>query len=145
MKLTTQSLLEGMAEALDERIRPMIADSFTADATRMAASVVRIAARASDEAAAIRVEENARIRGLLAQGAAMVSESTLAARLDAASKSGDPGYRISQLDRANGDLRLDLIALHSWLEDNRSPAALQLDAEIWRAMRDFEMARAPRA
>lgn len=145
MKLTTQSLLEGMAEALDERIRPMIADPFTADAARMAASVVRIAARSCDDAAAIRVEENARIRALLAQGAALVDQPVLAASLAEAAAGKDPGYRISELDRENGMLRRNLIALHAWLEDSGSAVASELHAEIWRALRDCEMARAPRA
>lgn len=145
MRLTTQSLLEGLAEALDERIRPMIADPFTADATRMAASVVRIAARAHDDAAAIRVEENARIRGLLARGAELVDDARLGERLAGAAATIDPGYRISELDRANADLRQALIALHAWLEDHRTLAAAELDVDIWRALRDFETARAPRA
>ena len=145
MKLTTQALLAGMAEALDERIRPAIADPFTADAARMAASVVRIAALASDDAAAIRVEENARIRLLLERGAAAVGDASLAGRLASAAARPDPGYRISELDAANGELRMALIALHAWLEEHRSPAAAELDIEIWRALRDFEMARAPRA
>lgn len=145
MRLTTDTLLEGLADALADRIRPMIADPFTADATRMAAAVARIAGRAADDAAAIRVAENASIRLLLGEGAVLVEEQTLAQRLAQSAASADPGYRISELDAETGRLRRDLIALQVRLEEHPCAAANVLSQKIWRALRDFEAARAPRA
>jgi hypothetical protein len=133
MKLTADKVLEGVADALRDQIAPELTDAFAADAARMAASLITIIGRAGDDAAAIRVAENARIRELLGEGG----------RMDAAA-SVDPGLRISELDAENGRLRALLVEMHARVELDDSPEARALDQAIWRALRDFEMARAPR-
>jgi hypothetical protein len=144
MKLTGTRVLEGVAEALRSQVSPNLTDGFASDAARMAQALVLIVGRAGDDAAAIRVEENARMRALLSQGANLAS-GDFAMRLADAARSADPGLRISELDVETGRLRLLLVELHAWLEDQQAAEARALDREIWRALRDFEMARAPRA
>lgn len=144
MKLTHATVLEGVADALREQFSPQLADSFASEAARMAQSLIAIVGRAGDDAAAIRVEENARMRAIFADAAGL-AEGDLAAWLSEAAQSSDPGLRISELDAETGRLRVLLVELHAWLEQQESSAARRLDQLIWRAMRDFEMARAPRA
>jgi len=145
MKLTHATMLEGVAEALRDQIAPRLEDGFSREAVRMAQSLILIASRATDDAAAIRVEENARIRVLCGEGAVLVDSRELRETLVQIARSADPGLKISELDRENGRLRLHLIELHAWLEGHPGPDADALSQSIWRSLRDFELARAPRA
>jgi hypothetical protein len=144
MRLTAATVLEGVADALRDQIAPGLEDAFAKEAARMAQALIAIAGRAGDDAAAIRVEENARMRALFAQAAGVVAGGDLAARLREAAGSADPGLRIGELDAETGRLRLLLVELQDALEDSGEPAAQALGQAIWRALRDFEMARAPR-
>lgn len=144
MKLTAATVLEGVADALRDQVSPQLNDAFAGEAARMAQSLIAIVGRAGDDAAAVRVAENARMRAIFADVGA-IAGGDLATRLSEAAKSSDPGLRISELDAETGRLRTLLVELHAWLELQESPEARRLDGEIWRAMRDFEMARAPRA
>jgi hypothetical protein len=143
MKLTAETVLAGVADALRDQIAPNLDDAFAAEAARMATSLITIAGRAGDDAAAIRVAENARMRAIFAQGAEVADEG-LKGQLTEAARSADPGLRISELDAETGRLRTLLVELHTWLEAQDRHEAKALDQEIWRALRDFEMARAPR-
>ena len=141
MRLTHETVLEGVATALRDQIAPNLTDAFAGDAARMAQSLISIVRLAGDDAAAIRVEENARMRALLGQGGELLGD----AELTAAAQSRDPGLKISELDAETGRLRLLLVDLHCRIEVEKTPAARALDQAIWRALRDFETARAPRA
>lgn len=144
MKLTSATVLEGMIEALRDQIAPQLTDGYAKEAVRMAGSLIAIAGRAGEDAAAIRVEENARMRAIFAEAADVMSDAGLLARLREAAQSQDPGLRISQLDAENGRLRKLLVELHAWLEERSGPEVRRLDQAIWRAIRDAEMVRAPR-
>lgn len=144
MKLTAAAVVEGVVDALRDQVAPRLDDAFASEAARMAQSLIAIVGRAGDDAAAIPVAENARMRAIFAE-AADVAEGNLAARLAQAGQGSDPGLRISELDAETGRLRLLLIELHTWLEQQQDGEARRLGREIWIAMRDFEMARAPRA
>ena len=141
MRLTHETVLEGVAVSLREQIAPNLSDAFAADAARMAQMLITIVSRASDDAAAIRVDENARMRELLGQGGVLLDDTELVE----AGLSADPGLKISQLDAETGRLRILLVSLQTRLELQDAPEALALDQAIWQALRDFEMARAPRA
>ncbi|MBU6267439.1 MAG: hypothetical protein KGN34_07860 [Sphingomonadales bacterium] len=144
MKLTAETVLDGVTDGLRDQIAPLLQDGFAREALRMAQSAIAIVARGMDDAVAIRVTENARIRDLLGQGAAVAGDD-LSARLAAAAASRNPGLRISQLDVECDRLRRLLIELHAWLEQHDGEAARALDRAIWQALREFEAARAPRA
>jgi hypothetical protein len=145
MKLTATTVLEGVAVALREQISPRLNDSFAADVARIAQTLVSIVARAGDDAVCIRVQENARMRALFAKAQQVIGDGDLASRLKQAAQSTDPGLKLSELDAETGRLRKLLIELHGELEDRSETQARALDQEIWRAMREFEQARAPRA
>ncbi len=144
MKLTHAQVLEGVIEALRDQIAPGLDDAFAKEAARMAGSLIAIAGRAGEDAAAIRVEELAAMRAIFAEAAAVVEDAGLAGHLREAALKREPGLRLGQLDAELGRQRLLLVELHAWLEGSDRPEARRLDQAIWRAIRDAEMARAPR-
>lgn len=144
MKLTHVTLLEGLAETLRDRIAPHIEDAFAKEAARMSQALILIAGRAGEDAAAIRVEENASMRAIFGE-AAPLAQGDLARRMGDAAASSDPGLRISELDTETARLRALLVELHVWLEQQDSPEARKLGQSIWQLMHNAEMARAPRA
>ena len=124
MRLTIESALRRIGDLLREDIAPDLRTPFLGQSVRMAGSVLTICANWVDDAAAIRVEENAAIRealGLL--------------------PAPDPGLRISQLDAENHRLRLLLIAAHGAAEEAGDAAR---NAAIWRLLEEIEMKRAQR-
>ncbi len=144
MKLTSATVLEGVIEALRDQIAPGLDDAFAREAARMAGSLIAIAGRAGEDAAAIRVEENARMRAIFGEAAGIVGDASLAMKLKQAAGSSDPGLRLSELDAETGRLRAILVELHGWIESAEGADARRLDHAIWCAMRNAEMARAPR-
>jgi hypothetical protein len=144
MKLTHAEVLEGVIAALRDQIAPELEDGFAREAARMAQSLIAIAGRAGDDAAAIRVAENARMRRIFAEAAGVIADAALAEQLSTAAASSDPGLRLSELDMETGRLRTLHVELHARLEAIDSAAAQSLDRAIWCALRDAEIARAPR-
>jgi hypothetical protein len=144
MNLTIETTLHGIAIALRERIAPAIDDAFVGEVARLTALLLTISANAVDDAAAVRVWENAALRALFADGRSLVDDD-LARRLDQAADSVDPGLRISELDRENGRLRRLLVELHAAVDANESSQKQLFSAKIWRFLREVEDRRAPRS
>lgn len=144
MKLTHATVLEGVIDSLREQVAPGLDDPFAREAARMAGSLIAIAGRAAEDAVAIRVEENARMRGIFGEAAAIAGDAALRGKLEAAASSSDPGLRLGELDGETGRLRSLLVELHAWLEEQDGAEARRLDRTIWLALRDAELARAPR-
>lgn len=145
MKLRTESVLEGIAEALRDRIAPQVSDDYAANAARMAQSLLAIVRLARDDEVALKVEENRRMREIFAEGAEIIEDEQLASRLAAAAASQDPSLRIGELDAETGRLRALLVELHTDLDTRQDDSAIRLGQSIWRALRDIELPRAPRA
>lgn len=124
MRLTIEAALRRIGDLLREDVAPDLATPFLGQSVRMAGSVLTICANWVDDAAAIRVEENARIRAFLGLPPA-----------------SDPGLRISQLDAENHRLRLLLVAAQAAAEDAGDRARV---AAIWTLLEEIEMARAQR-
>lgn len=144
MTLTGDAALHAVARTLREQVSPALQAGFLTDVLRMAANQVEIAARNWDDAAALRVEENAALRTLFDDAAGLVADQVLATELAKAARSVDPGLRISQLDAENGRLRALLVQLHAVVEQDGSDAAQAIDRRIWRLLADIEQRRAPR-
>jgi hypothetical protein len=145
MKLRAETVLEGIAEALRDRIAPQLDDPFAANDARVAQSLLAIIRFARDDEVALKVEENRRLRQIFADAAAAVDDADLRARINAAAASQDPGLRISELDGETGRLRDLVIELHEHVERRQSAEAKRIGQAIWRALRDIEMPRAARA
>ena len=141
--LTLDNALHGVRELLRDRISPAVGDPFAAQMARLSGMLLTICANGVDDAAELRAHENAAIRGILGEAAALV-EAPLAAALKAAAVSHDPGLKISVLDTENHRLRCLLVKAQAALEENTVPAAHALDQRIWRLLESIETMRAPR-
>jgi hypothetical protein len=141
--LTLGNALRGVEELLHDRISPAIGDPFAAQMARLSGMLLRICANSMDDAAELRVEENAEIRRLLREAAELVP-APLASRLHGAAASTDPGLKISVLDAENHRLRVLLVSTQSALESNKDGASLSLDQRIWQLLEAAEAKRAPR-
>jgi hypothetical protein len=124
VRLTIEATLRRIGELLREDVAPDLATPFLGQSVRMAGSVLTICANWVDDAAAIRVEENAKLRAALGLPAA-----------------SDPGLRISQLDAENHRLRLLLVAAHAAAEEAGDAVRV---AAIWKLLEEIELARAQR-
>ena len=146
--LSIDNALHGINELLRDRIAPEVGDPFAAQMARLSCMLLNIAANWVDDAAELRVSENAAIRGLLGEAAALVGAELacgdLAGRLREAAASADPGLKLSVLDGENHRLRLLLVAAQVALEALSGEAALALDQRIWRFLEETEARRAPR-
>lgn len=124
MRLTIEAALRRIGDLLREDVAPDLRTPFLGQSVRLAGSVLTICANWVDDAAAIRVEENAKIRAALGLPAA-----------------SDPGLRISQLDAENHRLRQLLVAAHAAAEEAGERPRV---AAIWALLEEIELARAQR-
>jgi hypothetical protein len=141
--LTLDNALHGVEELLRDRISPAIGDPFAAQMARLSCMLLRICANGVDDAAELRVEENAATRRLLREAAELVP-SPLASRLHEAAASADLSLKISVLDNENQRLRVLLVSAQTILENSKDCAALTLDQRIWQLLEAAEAKRAPR-
>jgi hypothetical protein len=142
MKLTLAAALCAIDQNLRERIAPALHADFAVQSARLASGLLAICAGAVDDAAEVRVAENAMLRTILSDVAPVLG-GTLADQLDDAAKSRDPGLKISVLDRENHRLRLLLIAAQTQIETRQDGFACAMNQRIWRALEEIELRRAP--
>jgi hypothetical protein len=141
--LSIDNALHGLDEFLRDKIAPAISDPYVAPMARLSAMLLRICANGVDDAAELRVRENAAMRAILGEAAALVP-APLSEALRAASGSIDPGLKISMLDAENHRLRVLLVEAQAALEESSDPAAKALDQRMWRLLEAIEARRAPR-
>jgi len=145
MKLRPDTVLEGVAETLRDKIAPKLDDPFAANDLRMAQTLLAIVRLSREDEVALKVEENRRMREIFADAAGAVGDRGLAGRLAEAGRSQDPGLRISELDGETRRLRELLVELHGHADARSDEKAKGISQAIWRALRDIEMPRAARA
>jgi hypothetical protein len=144
MTLSPEMCLRGVIETLQHRITPALTDNFTAESARLAGLILTITTNGIDNAAAIRIAENDAMRALFRDAAPAVDNAALAAKLAAAGSGDGTGYKLSELDADNAQLRARLVELHFAIEKQIGGDARAIDRRIWRMLKDFEAARAPR-
>ncbi len=141
--LALDNAFHGVRELLQDRISPAIGDPFAAQMARLSCLLLKVCANAVDDAAELRVYENAAIREVLAEASYLVTEP-LAAQLRIAAVSTDPGLKISVLDHENNRLRRLLVQCHDVLDGLDDGEAKSLSQKIWRNLESMEAKRAPR-
>jgi hypothetical protein len=132
MTPTAADLLNGCILALSTPPRPEDLGLFTMARLRTVASINKLVALESAEAAAVRVWENAALRSLLADVAPAYAAATDVAAI------GDGDCSIGALDAANAELRRMLIQLHEAAELARDR---DLDRRILKLYRDIAQRR----
>ena len=138
--LTFDNALHGVRELLRDRISPAVGDPFAAQMARLSGMLLT---NGVDDAAELRVEENAAIRKLLGEAAAIMP-APLSDALHAAAASTDPGLKVSVLDGENNRLRTLLVEAQTALEESHDSAANALNQRIWQLLETIEAKRAPR-
>jgi hypothetical protein len=144
MTLSLEMCLRGVIETLQNRITPALTDNFAEESARLAGLVLTITTNGIDDAAAIRIAENDAMRSLFRYATPAVGNAALAAKLSAAGTGDGTGYKLSELDADNAQLRAQLVELHVAIEKQTGDDARAIDRRIWRMLKDFEAARAPR-
>lgn len=149
MKLTMETTLHGIVSALQDQILPAVEAPFAKEVTRLAAMLTAVMANGVDDAAAARIWENDALRTLFKNAGALATDilvtNSLAERLAEASRSVDPGYKISELDAENGRLRNLLVKLHAMVEVREDAESRALDRQIWTLLGAIHERRAPRS
>jgi hypothetical protein len=143
MNLSIETTLHGIAHMLRERIAPAVEDKFAGETARLAEMLLSLSAGWVDDAAAVRVAENARVRALFAEAGSLLADADLAECIAEAAGTNDPGLKISELDRESNRLRRLLTGLHAHLDANDGEKFRAFSRRIWRALAEFEAARAP--
>ncbi|MFC3174375.1 hypothetical protein ACFOD9_08930 [Novosphingobium bradum] len=139
--LTIEMVLGVLADALENRVRPVLAhDPFAAEQVRLSAAALEVAAQQVDGLAAVRIADNDAMRALFGEAAALAG-GDLGDRLAVAARGREPGYRLSELDAEGGRLRLLLVELHAALEDRAGPEAGAMHQRIWRLLAEMEARR----
>lgn len=87
-----------------------------------------------ERAAARRVEENRELRRIFAEALAAVTDAGLRERLALAAKGEETSFTVSDLERANAELRALLIELHAHVESSSTPDARRVEEAIWREL-----------
>lgn len=141
--LSIDNALHGLDEFLRDKIARAISDPYIAPMARLSGMLLRICANSVDDAAELRVDENAAIRTILGEAGSTLG-GALSEQLFVAAASTDPGLKISVLDAENSRLRRLLVEAHKALEDSHNEASQLLDQKIWRLFEAIEAKRAPR-
>jgi len=131
MKPDVDQILRFSAGQLMGGIAPMLSASYSQATVSLLGFMMLLSAREYDRAADIRVAENADLRALFGELAALVSDADLKAKLEAAAGTHDESLKISALNEANYVLRRLLIALQIQIENNPDKHARIAERRIW--------------
>jgi hypothetical protein len=134
VKPDVRRVLEIAAMQLMGQLGPALPTSYQ-QATAMALGAILLTVGEEVERSAQRrVEENAALRRLFEQGAAVVADGILRERLEQEAASRDDDLAVSALEAGNARLRGLLIELHAHVEELDAPGARALDDAIWREL-----------
>ncbi len=134
MKPDMGRLLEVAAGHLMGTTAPLLGDAYEQSNVSVLGMMLMAVGHEHERAAARRVEENGVLRRLFAKAADSAEDGELSARLTAAAASEDADLTVSALEASNAELRGLLVELHAALEEIDSPAARELEAEVWQEL-----------
>ena len=136
MKPDVERTLQLLAQSLLLELGPGLANDYAQKSALLAALLLSSAAEEWDRAAERRAEENRALRELFrAVTERGVEDAALRDRLDAAARATDASLRISELERANAELRALLVELHAHVEELATQDAREIEARIWDELR----------
>jgi hypothetical protein len=136
VKPDVERTLQLLAQSLLLELGPGLPHDYARKSAMLAAMLLASAAEEWDRAAERRAEENRALRELFRAAAGRgVEDAALRGRLAAAARSGDASLRVSDLERANAELRALLVELHAHVEELATPDARELETRIWDELR----------
>jgi len=128
MKPEVDQILGLSAGQLMGQMVPLLPNTFAMGSASLLGIMMTFAAQEYERGADIRATENADMRALFRDAAAMVSDAALKSELVAAAGTRDASLKISALNAANNELRGLLIRLQAHAEDK---GLRELDRRIW--------------
>jgi hypothetical protein len=136
VKPDVERTLQLLARSLLLELGPGLPHDYARKSAMLAAMLLASAAEEWDRAAERRAEENRALREIFRAAAERgVTDAALRERLAAAARSGDASLRVSELERANAELRALLVELHAHVEELATPDAREIEARIWDELR----------
>lgn len=135
MKPTMDHVLISMATTIGLRIIPEISEtSYALGDAKMVGGLAVLLAQEVDRAADVLARENAAMRALFADAAALpVGDQSV--RLAEAGASSDANLRVSVLEAGNAALKTLLIDLHTMVEEVDAEWARHVNRRIWAILR----------
>lgn len=134
MKPSASQVLADLAGLSLRNAAPDIAPAARAGQLGLSALLLGLAAEMWDGAVEILVRENAGIRALLRDGAAVSQDGARRRWLSELAQSRDDSLRVSDLEAANAELKVALIALHAELERRDDDEARALESRLWQEL-----------
>jgi hypothetical protein len=131
MKPDAGHFLGVVAAQLMMNIAPSLATSYEQSNATMIAVMLLSLGEEMERAASRRIEENREMRRIFAEAVAIVSDAGLRSKVEAAALEQDTSYTVSDLERANSELRSLLIELHEHIESLKSEPARHIEEMIW--------------
>jgi len=107
----------------------------------LSAVLIGVVSEEFERAAARRIEENDELRRLFSESLAVVEDEGLKEQLRDSAGEGDGDYRVSALDKANGDLLGLLIELHGHVEGLEGKGARRTEEAIWQVLENWTKRR----
>ncbi len=134
MKPEPARFLEVAAAHLMTKTAPAITSSYEQASAALLSGLLMALNQEFERAAARRVEENRALRVLFSDAAPLAQDGALRERLERAACGAEMSFAVSDLERANAELRALLIDLHAHVEQVDSPQARRVEAAIWREL-----------
>jgi hypothetical protein len=128
-------------QRLATELGPMLTTAFAQGQLSLTGFMLTLVASEYERGADLRANENAGMRKLFSDVAATIQDTTLRKKLETAASSKDTSLRISELDRANWELRRLMIDAQAHLETLSSEAARAADRRIWTVLREIAASR----
>jgi hypothetical protein len=134
VKPEVPKVLEVLAGKLLFDVAPHVTPAYRKSSVGVSALLLGMVREEWDRAAERRSRENAALRSLFRDAAAVSTDTDLRRRLEEAAASRETSLLISDLDRANDALRALLIELHAAIELESGPDARRIENAIWREL-----------
>lgn len=126
----TSALNTGSMTLLGE-IAPLLEGGYGGGTVTSISIMMLFAAKEAEQGAQMRVLSIGDMRELFGEAAALVSDKSLAVRLEVASRGAEDSLLISKLDETRSRLRALMIELHAHIEQQQAGWARTLDLKIW--------------
>jgi hypothetical protein len=123
-------VLGDFAGRLMQVLAPDLRSPYLAGSTALMTATMGMMVEEWDRMADRLADENTTLRALFAQ-AAPLAPGGLATRLGELAKASDADLKVSTLQAANNSLRVALIDLQAWAEEQTGAAVAALNTAIW--------------
>jgi hypothetical protein len=134
MKPDPRHFLGVAAAQLMMHVAPSLGTSYEQSNLTMMAVMLMSVGEEMERAASRRIEENREMRRIFSAAVSVVADAVLRSKLTEAAGGQETSFAISDLERANGELRALLIQLHAHVEELQSEPAHHIEAMIWREL-----------